>query len=186
MTAPTSVKNTGNQSVDTLYRGDGSGRLKLAVGSTDAGLSAPLAWQGVATHAAGDALAASDGVVVTAGVDLADGETVRPIGVDAEGRAVVVTQPSSGGVTDRSGVVTVGGVPQTLAAVKLDRKYLLVQNLHASEDLWVNFTVDAVADKPSVRVAPGAAFIMDGAYVTSEKVTVIAATTGHKFTAKEA
>lgn len=186
MVAPSSVKNITLQSVDTLYDATGAGKLKLALGGKDAGLSALVAWQAVASHLAGEAFDPTDGLVVLGGVDAVDGETIRPVLVDPYGRVLSVTVPSSGVVTDRSGTITAGGTAQTLAAVNLSRRYLLVQNLHASEDLWVNFTTAAVVDQPSVRVAAGAAFLMDGAFVSTELVSVIAATTGHKFAAKEA
>lgn len=185
MTQPLSINNTRGQSLDVIVDDDGTIRLKKAVGvKTPGGLTNESAWQGVASHIEGDTFVADDGVLVGAGVD--GSLVVHPTLVDVDGRVVVRLQPASGGVTDRSGAITVGGTQQTLAAVKLDRKYLLIQNVDASEEMWINFTTTAVADKPSIKIPAGGGFVMEGSYVTSELVSVVAATTGHKWTAKEA
>jgi archaellin len=98
-----------------------------------------------------------------------------------------------GTLTDRSGSITTGGTAQTLAAVNASRRYLLVQNplsattqgIATAESLFINFTTTAVAGEPSIELAPGDIFVMEGSAVSTELVSVIAATTGHKWTAKE-
>lgn len=113
--------------------------------------------------------------------------------------AVVVTNPDgtniasgTGGapvtqaaVTNRSGTITAGGTAQQLAAVLVTRRYLFIQNIDPGEDLWFNFTTTAVVGQPSIKLSPGAAFVMEGSFVSTELVSVIAATTGHAFVAKE-
>lgn len=136
----------------------------------------------IVVGAAADGAAVAGNPVLMAGQDGANAQSIL---TDSSGRLIVVTVPTPGALTDRSGAITVGGASQVLAAALATRKYLLIQNLHASEDLWINFTTAAVADKPSVRIVAGSAFLMDGAFVTNEAVNVIAATTGHKFAAKE-
>lgn len=91
----------------------------------------------------------------------------------------------SGTVTNRSGTITSGGTAQTLAPIKSGRRYLFIQNVDASEDLWFNYTTAAVVDQPSIRLRPGEAYENPDGFCSSELISVIAATTGHKFVAKE-
>ncbi|MDE2040679.1 MAG: hypothetical protein KGO96_13915 [Elusimicrobia bacterium] len=91
-----------------------------------------------------------------------------------------------GTLTDRSGTITTGGTAQQLAAANASRKYLVIQNQHATEVLWFNFTTTAVQSEPSFQLAAGGgSFVMEGEFVSTEAVSVIAATTGHPWTAKE-
>lgn len=90
-----------------------------------------------------------------------------------------------GTVTDRSGTITAGGTAQQLAAVNASRKYLFIQNLDAGNDLWIDFTTTAVQSQPSIKLSAGASFVMEGAFVSTELVSVISAVTGHAFAAKE-
>jgi hypothetical protein len=99
---------------------------------------------------------------------------------------LVVRLPRRGTLTDRSTTITAGGTAQQLVAANTSRRYLLIINpLTATENLWVNFTTTAVTDSPSIGLAPGDSLVMEGMFVTTEVVSVIAATTGHKVTAKE-
>lgn len=187
MAQPVSILNSSGQKLDVIADADGTIRLKLSIGNKAiSGLTPTGGWQGIATHTDADEFVAGDGVVAIAGVDRTGTDTARPILVDADGRPYVRLQPATGGVTDKSGAITTGGTQQTLAAVKVDRKYLFIQNLDAAEDLWFNFTTNAVADKPSIKIPAGGSFVMEGSYVSSELISVIAATTGHKWAAKEA
>lgn len=182
MVQPASVINTASQSTDTIYGTDGVGRVKLAVGDLDASLTPRAAWAGVATHTDTDAFNSSDGIVVVGGVDAG---VATKLLVDSLGRAVVSLSPSASSLTDKSGTITLGGTSQDLADVNVLRKYLFVQNVDTTQDLWINFTSAATVDKPSMKLGPGDSFVMEGSFVSSEKVTIIAATTAHKFTAKE-
>lgn len=92
---------------------------------------------------------------------------------------------SQGTLTDRSGTIAAGDTAQQLAAANGTRRYLLIQNASGG-DLWVDFTTTAVKDQPSIKLAAGASLIMDGSFVTTEIVSIIGATTGQAFTAKEA
>lgn len=94
--------------------------------------------------------------------------------------------PAQGALTDRSGSITAGGTAQQLIAVNSARKYLFIRNpITATERLWFNFTTTAVADSPSIALDPGDTFVMEGTFVSTEAISVLAATTGHKITAKE-
>jgi hypothetical protein len=91
-----------------------------------------------------------------------------------------------GALTDRSGTITTGGAAQQLAAANSNRNYFLIQNPSAAtESLWFRFGTGAVVGEPSIELTPGNGFVMDGNYVETELISVIAATTGHTFTAKE-
>jgi hypothetical protein len=94
-----------------------------------------------------------------------------------------------GGLTDRSGSITSGATAQTVSAAKT-RNYLLIQNISV-EALWVNFGTTAVADQPSIKLAPdsgsgGGTLSFEGGFVPNTLVSIIGATTGSKFVCKEA
>jgi hypothetical protein len=183
MAQPESELNTRGQSMDTLYASDGTPLVKLGVGEkTVAGLTPAGGWQAAATHADGATFAASDGVGAVAGVD---GTTVRTMLVDSLGRPVTVTVPSQGTLTDRSGTITSGAVAQQVAASLTTRKYFFFQN-HSDTVMWINFGTNAVADQPSIQVPVNGTFTMQDAFVSTQSISVICATTGKKFTAKEA
>lgn len=104
---------------------------------------------------------------------------------NGDGTYSAASAPAVGGsLTDRSGTITAGGTAQTLAAANAARKYLLIQN-NSSADLWLNFTTTAVASQPSIRLRAGETFVMEGAFVSTQLVSVIGATTGQTFSAKE-
>lgn len=90
-----------------------------------------------------------------------------------------------GALTDRSGSITTGATSQQLAAALATRKYFIFQNL-STETMWINFGVAAVADQPSISILPQASFVMETFFVSTQTINVISATTGSKFTAKEA
>jgi hypothetical protein len=95
------------------------------------------------------------------------------------------TAPAAGTITNRSLAITTGGTAQQLMAANVARKYLLIQNQHATESIFFNFTTTAVADSPSVEIKAGVTYEMYGGFVSTEAISVIAATTGHKVIAKE-
>lgn len=97
----------------------------------------------------------------------------------------VTTTPTAGTLTNRSGTITVGGTAQQLMAANASRKYLFIQNL-STENMWINLTTTATTGQPSIKLLPNGVFSMEGAFVSTESVSVIAATTGSAYTAKEA
>lgn len=165
----------------------------IAPGTTNIGdvdvLSGPtgasaLQAQGAAAH---DAVAVGNpvqvgGVYRATAPAVADGDAVSLL-TDAAGRALVQQVPA-GTLTNRSGSITLGGTAQQLAAANTARRYLFVQNISAG-DLWINFTTTAVADQPSIQMPSGATFDMEGSFVSTEAISIIGATTGQKFVAKE-
>jgi hypothetical protein len=99
---------------------------------------------------------------------------------------LVVRLPRRGTLTDKSGTITLGGTAQTLTAINTSRRYMFIMNPPTeSERLWINFTTTATGASPSIPLDPGASFVFESLYVTTELISVIAATTGHAFIAKE-
>jgi hypothetical protein len=182
---PASVLNFQGKQVDTVWGEDGVARVKVAIGGVPGIFTPDLAWQGIATHAIGQAFSGTRQVgVVGLGVD---GTTVRQVIVDSSGRQLVVVNPNAGSLTDASGTITTGGTSQEVLNAEPARKLLIIQNLDDTEDLWINFGGDATID--------GAGSIVLGArqywepppgFMPTQSVEVNAASTGHKFTVKEA
>lgn len=119
-------------------------------------------------------------MAVTPTVDLENGK------FDNAGNVKVATTATSGSLTDRSGSVTTGGTAQNAAAALTTRKYLYLENPYtATETLWFSTTATAVADSPSIALQPGDTWENPPHFCPTGAVSVIAATTGHKWTARE-
>lgn len=86
---------------------------------------------------------------------------------------------TAGEVTDLSGTIAVGGTPQTLAAASAFRRYLLVNNplTATSEVLQIRFNGGGWID-----ILNGGAY-ETGGFCPTDLVEIVAATTGHAFTA---
>jgi hypothetical protein len=182
--AISSLVNDVAQSIDTLTAPDGTGRYKLAVGSVDVGLDADSAWHGVATHVDGDAFVASDGIVVIGGVDPTD--VPRKALTDDDGRMEFVASGWRGAVTDASSTLTAGGTAEDALASNLTRRWLFIQNVDDTEDLWVDIGTDAVTSQPSIRLVAKAMLVFDGNFVPTARISVVADTTDHPYVAKDA
>jgi hypothetical protein len=98
------------------------------------------------------------------------------------GTSIPVVQGALPAGTSRSGSITAGGTAQDLAAANTARKSLTGQNI-SSGDLWINENGGtAAADgMDAYRVIAGATFKIS----TNEKISIVGATTGQKFTATE-
>jgi len=98
-----------------------------------------------------------------------------------------VQQTAERSVTDHSGTITAGGTAQVAAAVNNSRQGIYLQNLDTTEDLWFSLSgTAAVATAGSFSLSPGTGTtVAGGAWQNSNALTnaisVIAATTGHKF-----
>jgi hypothetical protein len=112
--------------------------------------------------------------------------------VTVQGSLTVI--PQTGAFTDRSGAITSAGVSQTLAVANGTRKRLVIQNpasltgqnIAALESLYVNFTNAAGVDNgSSFELLPGEKFDLSQMGLTTELVSVTAATAGHRYIAKE-
>ena len=91
---------------------------------------------------------------------------------------------STSGWTDRSGTITTGGTAQAVCAANTSRRYLLVVN-NTDTDMWINDTATAVADSPSIKLPANGGFF-EPLVPPLGAISIICATTGKKFTAKEA
>ncbi|MEH3045538.1 hypothetical protein [Sphingomonas adhaesiva] len=85
---------------------------------------------------------------------------------------------------DRSGTIAAGGTAQVLAAANAVRRGLFVQNVSAA-DLWINPTGTAVADQPALRIAAGQYYEFPVHGVPAGAVSIVGATTGQGFAARE-
>lgn len=167
VTQPVSGTVTANAGTGTFTVAGGKTNNNAAPGATNVGSLCAIANAAAPSWVEGNLVALS--------VDLAGGQRVT---------GTVTAISSKGSVTDRSGTITLGGTAQTLMAANATRKYLLIENV-SNKNLWFNFTTTAVQDQPSCLLLPNAAFVMEGAFVSTEAISVIGATTGKSFTAKE-
>lgn len=92
---------------------------------------------------------------------------------------------ANGTFTRGIGAIATGGTVQQLFAANTERQYLLIQNpSNAGEILFVDFTSNASTTQGTcLELAPGAAISFEGSFCPTDKVTVNAATTGHKYVA---
>lgn len=138
-------------------------------------------------------------------VDAAD--PFKQAGVDTSGNLKVIAAAGSATIgavssvqasaTARGGSITTGGTSQTLMAANTSRKGFIVQNpcsateqgIAAAENLYINLTSAAtVSTNANLAVLPPCSSFSMGitaGVVSTELVTVIAATTGHIWLAKE-
>jgi hypothetical protein len=116
---------------------------------------------------------------------LADGQHII-IQVDADGSLFVnVRDTSAATMTDRSGTITLGGTAQPLMAANPNRKGYLIQNNSAGV-LWFNeLGVAAVLAAPSISIAAGALYQSPSPGASALAISIIGATTGQAFTARE-
>lgn len=114
------------------------------------------------------------------------GHTQPVVIVNSAGTELGPVAAASGAPTDRSGTIAAGATAQTAAAALTTRRYLLIENLSTTEDLWFNFGTTAVASQPSILLAAGKSWENPPHFCPTGLVSVIAATTGHAFTCKEA
>lgn len=99
---------------------------------------------------------------------------------------------AAGTLTDRSGSIAAGDAAQDLAAANPNRRYLLIQNV-SDTVLWVNFGTTAVKDQPSYHLkacgtaadGTGGVLEFNGPFCPTGVVSIIGASTGKKFVAKE-
>lgn len=105
----------------------------------------------------------------------------------------VTSNPGTGSFTNQSGAITLGGTAQNALPINGARKHFLIQNpqtaadqgIASAENLYINFTGAANIGTPSLVLFPGGSYESSMAPVASQALSVIAATTGHKFTCWE-
>lgn len=90
-----------------------------------------------------------------------------------------------GPLVNHSGTVTTGGTAVNPLPHNSDRNYLVIQNQHATADLWVDFGAAAVTSPPSLRIPAGAVWVWEDSFIPTDAVYLNSAVAGHPFTLKE-
>lgn len=107
-----------------------------------------------------------------------------PTGAANPAAPTLVQLHNRGTFDDASDTIASGAVAQTLFASNPLRRYVFVQNLDGAEDLWIKFDgTAAIATPGSILIRPYGTFVMETGFVNVESASVIATTTGHKYTA---
>lgn len=95
------------------------------------------------------------------------------------------TSLGAGAGSDGSSTITAGGTAQDLFASATPTNGFTVHNPDATEDLWISLSTTAVANgQACINIAAGG-----GSYTTPDfmrpfhAISIVGATTGHKFTA---
>lgn len=95
--------------------------------------------------------------------------------------------PTKGTLTDGSG--TTSATPSTAttaAAINATRKYFFISNDSLTATIWFNFTTTAVAAQPSVQLLPGAGFVQESGFISTELISIISTTASVPYTLKQA
>jgi hypothetical protein len=87
--------------------------------------------------------------------------------------------------TDGSGSIASGGTSQTVFAANSSRSWLFVQNI-SNAVMYLNFSGVSVADSNSVKLNANSYYENPPHYCPNGTLTIIGATTGQKFVAKQA
>lgn len=95
-----------------------------------------------------------------------------------------VTGGAAGTLVDRSGTIAVGGTAQQLAPSNAGRNGFLIQNLSAG-DLWFSTLATAVASQPSLKLPAGMTYETPLSGFGTGAISIIGATTGQAFAARE-
>jgi hypothetical protein len=129
---------------------------------------------GAVTQSGNWALAAGSALIGKVGIDQTTPFTTNAVGI--VGR---ITK------TDRSGTVTTGATAQTLMPANSARLGWQLQN-NSVGDIWFNeLGATAVANQPSFKLAPGDSYESPVGATTTAAISIIGATTGQPFTARE-
>lgn len=189
-TQPVSGTVIANQGTSPWVVGDGGGSLTVDNAGTFAVQAAQSgAWSVAVNNGAGaSAVNIQDG-----GNSITVDGTVAVSGI---GGTVAVTQstspwvvsgtttvnPANGSLTDRSSTATTAS--SQVAAANANRKYFYIQNVSGGI-VWINFGTAAVAAPPSIRIANGEEWRMEGSFISTQAINIIAASGSRDYTAKE-
>lgn len=113
-----------------------------------------------------------------------DGPSVRAFDTGAGLIPSVTLFSGEGSEADRGGSITTGGSAQQLAPVNLTRRGFSFQNQSAS-DLRISFLNAATLDYHSLLVIAGAYFETTILFCGTGAISVIGATTGQTFYARD-
>ncbi len=87
--------------------------------------------------------------------------------------------------TDASSSIATGGTSQQVFAANAARSWLFIQNI-SSAVMYINFGATAVVDSNSMKLNANSFYENPPHYCPAGTVTIIGATTGQKFVAKQA
>lgn len=87
-------------------------------------------------------------------------------------------------LTNRSGSIAAGGVAQQLMPANANRRGMWVQNV-SSGDLWVYELGTATQSQPSYKLVAGASMRTPDSVAITNAWSIIGATTGQQFSARE-
>lgn len=164
-------------------------------GTAGTAASGVLSVQGIASMTPlAVTLGAGAAIAGKVGIDQTTDGTTNAVHLIAGSAVIGSIAPQLASFTDKSGAITVGGTSQTLAAINAARKRILVtnpctatsQNIATAESLFINFTSAASPTAGgSIELSPCGSYDSGSSVVTTELIAVNAATTAHKWTAKE-
>jgi hypothetical protein len=143
-------------------------------------------------------IADGDGSLTVDGTFWQETQPVSGPLTDAQLRASgvpVIGAPYQTKGVDRSGILTTGGVAQNAISALATRRYIYVENPFLKSDgttlnpafpIYINYTGSANIGAGSIRLDPGQWWENPAHFCPTGAISVIAATTGHAWTAKEA
>lgn len=114
--------------------------------------------------------------------------------VTMSGSSSVTTQPYVGTFTSKNATITLGGTAQTLMAANTSRKKIYIQNpctaagqgIAGVESIYISFTGTAAVNAgTSIEILACGSYETDAGPLSSQAISVNAATTGHKIVAGE-
>lgn len=86
--------------------------------------------------------------------------------------------------TDHSGAIAAADVSQAVMDGNPARRLFFFQNI-SDTDMWINFNIAAVKDKPSIKVPFGTSIRFEGPACPISPVNVICAANPKSFVAKQ-
>lgn len=111
-----------------------------------------------------------------------NGDGTYSLSTIVDGKNTVVS--SQGNLLDHSGEIANNNTSQQVMPANANRKYLLIQNV-SGISLWIGFNTDANQDQPSIKLLANGSFDMENSFICTQSVSIIGATAGSSFTAKE-
>jgi hypothetical protein len=87
-------------------------------------------------------------------------------------------------IIDRSGTITNAATSQEVMPPSATRRGFIFENV-SDATMWINFGVAATASQPSLQILTNTRFVSPDTMVPSGSLTVICASQGKAFAAKE-
>ena len=101
-------------------------------------------------------------------------------GTPGIGADIGITTVKKGALTGNGVAITTGATAEELLATNTARRYLLIVNRDAAETMFVGIGVTAVDDETSIELAAGQSYVMEGSFISTDAISILAATSGHK------